>query len=446
MKILLIQAYLGRKEPLGVVYPIGHAYLAAVLTKHDVNIFDPNLYENPYGELKNALDGFKPDIVGISQRNIDTTKLRDLFVYTKTLKPTVDIIRTNAPQAKVVVGGTGFSLFPERIMNDIPEINYGIYLEGENSFPELLDNINNPKIVKGIYIRHGGKVVFTGMRELPDFKNLPLPKRDNTNIERYMPYPWAIGIQTKRGCPLRCIYCSYPHLNGRGLRLRTPEHVVDEVEELVNKYKVRSFSFLDSVFNLPHEHAVNICEEMIKRKIQVKWSGWYSPKGFTKEFADIAKAAGCDLFGFSADALTNKTLKMMGKEFTEDDIKQAFKIARETKGARFGFSFFCNTPGQDVRGYIKLFNLYLKENVMLFRRGGVDISWARIEPFTILQKYAVQEGLITEETDLYPKDEDELARLFYLKPELKTADKITHKLLDGVEMLRGFLSRRRRHA
>lgn len=446
MKVLLVQAYLGRKEPEGLLYPIGLAYLAAVLTSHDVRIFDPNLYDDPYGELERVLTAFKPQVVGISQRNIDTTQIRDLFVYVKTLKPTVEVIRKHTPHIKIVIGGSGFSLFPERIMKEVPAIDFGIYLEGEDSFPELLNNLDSPHIVKGIYIKDGNNVLFTGMRPLPDFGRLPLPKRDDTNIARYMTHPLAVGIQTKRGCPLRCIYCSYPHLNGRGLRLRTAEHVVDEVEELVYKYNAKSFSFLDSVFNLPHEHALNICKEIIRRKIKVKWSGWYSPKGFTEEFVSLAREAGCELFAFSPDAITNQALKMMGKEFTEDDIKQVFKIARKTKGSRFGFSFFCNTPGQDIRGYIKLLSFFIKANILLFRRGGVGLSWARIEPFTSIRNYAVKDGIITEETDLYPLTEDDLAKLFYLKPGLRTLDRTAHIFLDMIKLAGRLFGRRVRHA
>lgn len=244
---------------------------------------------------------------------------------------------------------------------------------------------------------------------------------------------------------MRCIYCSYPHLNGRGLRLRRPEHVVDEMEELVNKYGVKSFSFLDSVFNLPHAHAENICKEMIRRKIKVKWSGWYSPKGFTEEFVSLAREAGCELFAFSPDAITNQALKMMGKEFTEDDIKRVFKIARKTKGGIFGFSFFCNTPGQTLMGYIKLLVFFVKANLLLYKRGGVGISWLRIEPFTSIREHALKEGIITEDTDLYPATEEDMAKLFYIKPSLKIADRVTHLFLDTVKFVAKLLGKKVRH-
>ncbi len=199
MKILLVQAYLGRREKEGALYPIGLAYLAAVLgKKHEVKILDPNLYENPLEEIASVLNAFKPDVVGISQRNIDTTQLRDLFLYINALEPTVRLVRKTLPSAKILVGGSGFSLFPERIMQNIPEIDCGVYLEGEESLPELLDNMATPEKVKGLYIRKNGNMVFTGLRMLPNFDALPFPDR-NTVSKYTVFHPLAIGVQTKRG-------------------------------------------------------------------------------------------------------------------------------------------------------------------------------------------------------------------------------------------------------
>ncbi len=445
MKILLVQAYLGRREKEGALYPIGLAYLASVLgRKHEVKILDPNLYENPLDEVASVLNAFKPDVVGISQRNIDTTQLRDLFLYINALEPTVRLVRKTLPSAKILVGGSGFSLFPERIMQSIPEIDCGVYLEGEESLPELLDNLATPEKVKGLYIRKNGNVVFTGLRMLPNFDALPFPDR-NTVSKYTVFHPLAIGVQTKRGCPLGCTYCSYPHLNGKGLRLRTPSRVVDEIEDLVKNHGVKSFSFLDSVFNLPRSFAVDICNELAKRKLGVTWSGWYSPIGFDEELFAIARNAGCEHFAFSPDAITNQSLKMMGKEFTEDDVQRVFSIARRHKDGKFGFSFFCNTPGLNFKGYLKLLLFFIKGNLLLFGRGGVGLSWVRIEPFTKIKDQAIKDGIINETTDLFATTPEELGKLFYLNPKLKLEDFITHKLLDSVKFAGRLMGKKVKH-
>ena len=446
MKILLVQSYLGRKEKEGSLYPIGLAYLASVLEKkHEVKIHDLNLYENPYSELESVLNSFKPNVVGISQRNIDTTQLRDLFLYINTLGPTARLIRKTLPSAKILVGGSGFSLFSDRIMQDIPEIDYGVYLEGEESLPELIDNIETPEKVKGLYIRKNGNVIFTGLRMLPNFDALPFPNRDTVSQYKVF-HPLAIGVQTKRGCPLGCTYCSYPHLNGKGLRLRTPSRVVDEIEDLVKKHGIKSFSFLDSVFNLPRSFAVDICNELAKRNLDVKWSAWYSPIGFDEELFMIARNAGCEHFAFSPDAITNQSLKMMGKEFTEEDIQRVFTIARRNKDAKYGFSFFCNTPGLTLKGYLKLLLFFIKGNLLLFRRGGIGLSWVRIEPFTKIKEQAIKDGIISKTTDLFATTPEELGKLFYLHPKLKMEDFITHKVLDMIKFVGKLIGKKVKNA
>ncbi len=271
MKVLLIQSHLGRIEPFPPLYPLGLVYLANALSKHEVQIIDMNVWELTlaYENLKKKIINFNPDIAGVSIRNIDTTNRRDIFNFFKTVRPTARIIKETSPDSTLLVGGPGFSMFAEKIMSRIPEFDFGCHLEGEESIPELLDNLESPESVKGIYIRKNGGVQFTGNRELPDFGKLQIPRRDpeiidNTPYIQFDKFPriYNIGIQTKRGCVLKCAYCSYTFLSGNKLRLRYPVDVVDEIEYLIS-LGMNQFSFADNIFNIPKSHAEEICEEII---------------------------------------------------------------------------------------------------------------------------------------------------------------------------------------
>jgi len=112
----------------------------------------------------------------------------------------------------------------------------------------------------------------------------------------------------------------------------------------------------------------------------------------------------------------------MGKKFTEEDIQRVFSLARLHKVAKLGFSFFCNTPGLDMTGYIKLLMFFIKENLLLFGHGGVGLSWVRIEPSSRIKEQAIKDGIISETTDLFPTSPSELSRFFYLNPKLKLED------------------------
>ncbi|MFC1636786.1 cobalamin-dependent protein, partial [Planctomycetota bacterium] len=190
MRVLLVQSHLGRIQYSPPLFPIGLCYVATGLTKHTVKIIDLNIWELPlaYNMLEKELSEFNPDVVGISIRNIDTTYRFDVFYHFKTIRPTAQLIKKHNPDITLLVGGPGFSLFAQKIMERVPEFNFGIYLEGEESVAELLDNLNSPETVKGIFIRKNGAVQFTGQRQFQDFDTVATPKRDSDliNIKDYI--------------------------------------------------------------------------------------------------------------------------------------------------------------------------------------------------------------------------------------------------------------------
>lgn len=435
--MLLVQSYNGRYEPEGVIYPIGLSYIATALAGHDVKVIDLNMHESPFNELRKKMTSFDPDIVGVSLRNIDTVEIRDIFFYFKTLEPTVRLIKEMNPSTKVLVGGSGFSMFAREIMNKIPQIDFGVYLEGEESTPELIENLNKPETVKGIFFRKGDKVVFTGNRRLPDMKRLPPPHRHFVDVRSYeRPVFTNIGIQTKRGCPLACAYCSYPSLNGRQVRARSAGQVADEIERLRREYSIRRFMFVDSVFNVPNRHAEGICREMIRRRLDVEWSAYFNIRGFSQELLSLAIEAGCKNFSFSPDAVTDRSLKALGKGITEKDISTVIRMFLKTKGVRIEFHVFCTPPGQTFTGILKTLLFFFKVNALFLGRAVVRLNWIRIEPGTGMYEIAKAEGIISDKTDLLPRKEQDLKDLFYTCPRTRGyGDFIFKALLTLQDML-----------
>lgn len=248
-------------------------------------------------------------------------------------------------------------------------------------------------------------------------ERLSIPRRDVVDINKYFhPLYENIGVQTKRGCPLKCAYCSYPFLNGTKLRLRSPQSVADEIEYLLKEFNIKKFMFVDSVFNVPKGHAEAICKEIIKRGLNVQWGAWFHIKDFTEELMTLAKEAGCNNMSFSPDAASDESLKALQKGITEADIYRVLGIVKKAKGIRFGFSFFCTPPKQDFKGFLKTVKLYFAIHLSLLGRGGASIGWIRVEPETRMHKMAIEEGVLREDDDLLPGDEKGLERLFYSCP------------------------------
>lgn len=397
MRILLTTSYLGGNEPS--IFPLAFSCLRPGLNGHSVKVFDINVSKRPFEELKELVSSFHPEVIGISLRNIDSTNKRKVVFYYEYVKKAIDTIKT-CSDAKIVVGGSGFSMFAREIMEDESRIDLGVYLEGETVFPELLDNINTPEKIKSVYYRKNGEIMFSGSRELCDLSRLHLPNVSVLPSKDYKKHRDSIGVETKRGCSLNCIYCIYPFLNGKKYRLRKPDKIVEEIEILVKTEGVTHFMFVDSVFNIPLYHAEDICREIVRRKVKIKWSAWFNERNLTREFLDLIKEAGCDSVMLSPDGCSDDVLKKLGKNLTRKDIVNAYDLLKEVDGLEISYNFFKNPPGQNMCNLILMVVFFIKAKMKLGKRVHFEFNSLRIEPHTRLYDIAISDNNINREQSL----------------------------------------------
>ena len=157
--------------------------------------------------------------------------------------------------------------------------------------------------------------------------------------------------------------------------------------------------------------------------MKVTWSAWYEIKNTSEELVLLARDAGCEHFGFSPDAATDKTLAGLNKGITETDLKKNLKLFRKIKGVRAGYNFFAMAPGMKFKHLLRTLYYFFKIPIYMFGKGGgVNLSYIRIEPYTEIHNIAIKEGIINNKTDLLPIDEKELKKLFFTKR--------THKIID----------------
>lgn len=414
MRVLLVQSYTDH-DVEKVVFPLGLCYLATALKRHghEVKIYDTNVHPDPFTEIKRIANTLEPEIIGVGLRNIEAPRYLNYRSYLDPLFKMVSLLKDIMPTSKILVGGAGFSIYARQIMERSEAINYGIFAEGEETMPELLDNLDHPESVKGILYRHDGTIHFTEARELLDFASLPAPERDIVDLTPYLEYPYSIGIQTKRGCALKCAYCTYPYIEGEKVRLRSPSSVVDELQDLVNRYGLQSFYFVDSVFNIPQSHATEICNEILSRGLSLCWRSYHNEKFIHQEYLKLAKHAGCSRFEFSPDGISKSTLMALNKQSTEQDIKKTYSLASQLDDIRIGFSFFINGPGESLHNLWRLFTFRLRLRFRLSKK--VDFCWfslIRIYPHTPLHTLAIEKGLVREDDDL-------LRPVFYNPPPLR---------------------------
>ncbi|MEK7829413.1 MAG: cobalamin B12-binding domain-containing protein, partial [Deltaproteobacteria bacterium] len=207
MQILLISA--NREKTPYPVSPIGLAYVASALIRdgHDVEILDLCFAEDIISSLKQTISRKKPDIIGLSIRNIDNLTYPKSVFYLPYIKSVVDEIKQMA--IPVVMGGSGFSLFPEGVLR-YTGLEFGIVGEGENAFCEFVKRREGKKGVYDIpnlaYLKDGrffqNPIAFTD--------SFSKPARLLLDNEKYFQFGGMANVQTKRGGPFECIYCTYP--------------------------------------------------------------------------------------------------------------------------------------------------------------------------------------------------------------------------------------------
>jgi len=400
MCILLVESLTEFDQP--PIFPLGLSYIAANLNGEE-KIFDMNVADEPYGDLAKELKRIYPKVVGISLRNI---KVADPGIHHSSFAPherAIKVIKKTVPNVLLITGGPAFSLYAEEMMKRLPEIDFGIFGEGEQSFPELLNNLNQPESIRGVYYRRDGKLLFTDYRDWIPSDKIGSPRRDLLDMKRYVDIPYAIGVQTKRGCILKCIHCSDRYLLGQNIRLRNPVEVVDEIEQLEEEARVKTFSFVDQIFNIPMGHAREICQEIIRRKLSVKWTAWFNEKYINEDFLKIVKAAGCTYLSFSPDSASDKVLRNLKKNFTTRELSRTYKFAKIV-GMKAEYSFMVNAPGESILTLFETFIFVLKARLVLGKNlmlhNLLMTTPIRIYPHTEIKEFAVKKGIIDRKDDL----------------------------------------------
>ncbi len=349
MKILFVS---GNREKLpDAVVPLGLLYVMAnTPAKHKCTLSDLCFETDPAAALAKSISENQPELIAISMRNIqnnDYTGLSDNLNYYASL---VTVCKEHS-DAPVVLGGAGFSVMPRELVARL-QADYGISGEGEEAFPRLvaaLEAGTGIDKIGALYYRDPGQPDGVAHVAAPpdflDMTTLTMPNRSIINSRYFSEYGMD-SIQTKRGCPLRCDYCTYPIIEGRKGRLRTAESVVDEMFcSAEQNPDINHFFIVDSVFNLPKSHAKRVCRELIARNWKIPWTCYANPLGFDQEFADLAAEAGCAGMEIGSDSGVDAVLKRLHKGFTVEHIRKLNRIC-EQAGIPDCHTFILGTQGE----------------------------------------------------------------------------------------------------
>ncbi|MFC2065736.1 B12-binding domain-containing radical SAM protein [Chloroflexota bacterium] len=396
------------------VSPVGLEYVGQALVDAEapVHILDLAFEPDWKAALEKELAHNEPLAVGLTVRNTDDC----CFATGKSFLPWISEVVTEVRRLTgtlIFLGGIGFSVMPESTLS-FTRADAGIAGDGEETLPALAGALAAGKDfyhLPNMVYRYKGHFVHNP-RVDADLNHLPAPRRRLIDNRKYEQLGAMVGVETKRGCAQKCIFCADPVAKGRRVRLRPPEKVIEELQDLVDQ-GISWIYLCDSEFNLPIIHAKEICRAIIQSSLadKMNWYCYCSPVPFDRELAGLMKRAGCKGINFGIDSLCDEQLSRLGRSHSSSDVRQLVHLLHE-EGINYMFDLLVGGPGE-IEDTIKITIEQTRAlNVPL---AGIAAG-IRVYPDTILAK-AIADGLIKgglhPETGHFPHQP-----VFYLSPLL----------------------------
>ncbi|MGH7603836.1 MAG: B12-binding domain-containing radical SAM protein [Gemmatimonadaceae bacterium] len=400
-RVLLVSTNRER-QPYPVV-PNGLACVASALDAagHDVRFLDLCFSGDPGREAWAAARNSRADIIGVSVRNIDNSDAIALKHYTPEARSVLAALRAAAPRAKIIAGGAAFGVAPEALFRDLG-VDYAVAGDGERASVALVSALSSGSPIEampGLVRDQNGTITFTPPGEDADLDSLPSPTLYRwIDLARYQRHGATIPIQTKRGCVYKCIYCTYRNVEGWGYRMRDPGLVADEIEQLKLRAGVRHFDFVDSTFNSPPGHAIQVCEEIVRRKLGVHLETTnFTPATASPELLRAMRAAGFRSLGITAESASDPVLERLEKGFDSAKVKEVAERV-ERFGIRTLWIFLVGGPGETettVEETLAFAAWRLSRGDSVYLTVGL-----RIYPGTTLHRIAIAEGTVPADASL----------------------------------------------
>lgn len=340
MKILLINPpyihFEGMKESGGHAMPFNLAYLAAYLRKKidcSIKILDTEILALDYSEIREWIKKENPDLIGFT-------------CLSPTINHVLKICRIVKKDLKLksptVLGGIHPTIFPQETIKN-PYVDFVAVGEGEITFFELVSALKEKrddfKNINGLYYKKQKRIFNTPPRQLiSDLDSLPFPARDLFDLKLYYSAPTkkltdeqSSPVLTSRGCAFDCVHCVSKSIWQHRVRYRSSKNIISEIEECVNKFNIKEFSILDDNFTLNKPRAIEICRQIIEKKLLIAWICSSRADGINDELTEVMTQAGCKKISLGLESGSQKILDLMRKQTTIEQGKKAVEIIRQHK-------------------------------------------------------------------------------------------------------------------
>lgn len=401
MKVLLISDNRCRENL--IPFPLGMACIASAVEQagHEISCLDLMFSEDPAADTAARIRSFRPDCIGLSVRNIDNQDKYAGEFYVPAAREIADAARSETG-APIVLGGAGFTIFPLECL-EFMDLEMGIVGEGERPFVELLARMEAEAPVEdtpGLALRRDGasRVNPPGPHAWPGL--FPPPERELFDVTRYNwrpgeNPPFLANLQSRRGCHLRCIYCSSPTVEGRRIRVREPGAVAAELASLEKDHGIGLASFVDSLFNYPADYTRELCREIISRQLSLRWIANLNPLYCDRETMALMRKAGCAGISIGNESGSEDILLSLKKGFSKREVVESVRAAKEL-GFRINCFLLLGGPGENEKTVKESVELMLELDPHMV---GVTVG-IRIYPGCEMHEIALREGVIEPGQDL----------------------------------------------
>ncbi len=404
MRVLLISANTERINM--VAMPLGLGLVAAAVRRagHEVAFLDLLAAQDSRAAVREAISSARPDAIGISVRNIDDQNRQEPRFLLEKVKEVVEECRAHS-RAPILLGGAGYSIYPREVLSYLGA-DFGIRGDGEVSFPELLARLRHgldPRGIKGLYV--AGSPADGELALVAEMDTLPLWDESLSAYASRIAEEIWVPVQSRRGCPNDCSYCSTASIQGRLIRCRSPRLVVQTIAALARSGFER-FYFVDNSFNIPEAQALAMCRAIKEHKLDIKWRCILYPHLVSAELVEAMADAGCVEVSMGFESGSPVVLREMNKRFLPEDVRRASDMLTSCGIRRMGF-LLLGGPGETKET--------VEESLAFTASLGLDdlkvTIGIRIYPGTPLARRATTEGVIASEEQL-------LHPAFYLAPGL----------------------------
>lgn len=318
--------------------PTDLLYLAAVAEKEGLEAYIRDYSLG--GNFEKDLEDIQPDYL---LANIATPTLNsDLKCF--------DTAKKILPKIITIAKGAIFLTKNSEILLKNKAITYIISGEAEETLSELLNGKKEPKDILGLWYRDGFVAKFSGVRPfIENLDELPFPARhliDNSIYRRPDNNKVQAVIKVSRGCPHHCFFCLATPTSGRKVRMRSPENIISEIRECMNKYGIKNFIFWSDIFNYDREWTVNFCEKIIKSGLKFTWSANTRADTADEKMAKLMYKAGCRLVSIGSESGSQFILDKIGKKVTLNEIRDTVKAFKKAHIKIYNY-FVIGLPWED---------------------------------------------------------------------------------------------------